>query len=369
MKKYLMAEATTAQKNRALEMLAANLLADRESIMAANHLDRERNPHSERLALNLDSLVHDIATIIGLSDPVGEIFDQQILPNGLQVEKCRTPLGVLGVIYEARPHVTIDITALAIKSGNCAILRGGSEAIETNRALFQVIKTSLPEGVIQFVDRTDRASVMAMLKAHDEIDLIIPRGGPALQQFCRENSTIPVITGGVGICHLFLDTSANLNEALKVIVNAKTNRPTVCNALDTLLVHKDVAFFIPRLKEAMPGVIFRDDEWDTEWLSLVMGIKVVNNLSEAIAHIRKHSSGHSDGILTDDPESAATFVKAIDSAVVYVNASTRFTDGGRLGLGSEVAVSTQKFHARGPMGLKELTSYKWIVRGEYQCVS
>lgn len=331
-----------------------------------------------------------------LPDPIGEEFEKTRLDNGLLVCKRRTPIGVLGVIYESRPNVTIDVAALTIKTGNCAILRGGSEALYTNQALLGLIQkaleiANLPANAIQMIQTTDREQVKQLLRLHESIDLIIPRGGAQLHQYCRENSTIPVITGGIGICHLFADQSTDQQRALEVIFNAKTQRPTVCNALDTLLVHEQIAEkFIPqvlkRLQQA--NVKFRVDEktwkilehqadslddvspaeeedWDTEWLSLILGIRIVSNLTEAIEHIRHHSSGHSDGILTQDPKNAEQFLQAVDSAAVYVNASTRFTDGSQLGLGAEVAISTQKLHARGPMGLKELTTYKWIIQGDY----
>lgn len=394
---YELARASLAQKNEALEALARNL--DRETILQANRHDlalAKANglsaPLLERLSLEnrLEGIIHDIHQVINLPDPIGGAFEEQILPNRLKLSKCRIPIGVLGVIYESRPNVTLDISALTIKSGNCAILRGGSEALHTNQVLIEMIQKSLiaanlPAEAIQLIATSDRSKVKEMLQLHEYIDLIIPRGSAALQQFCRENSTIPVITGGAGICHLFVDESANLEQSLRVILNAKTQRPTVCNALDTLLIHAAIApHFVPHLVKQLKGVSFRLDQkswkfvqdpsctpakpedWDTEWLSLVLGIKIVENVKEAIEHVKLHSSGHSDGILTENPQHAELFIKEVNSAAVYVNASTRFTDGGQFGLGAEVAISTQKLHARGPMGLKELTTYKWIVRGDYQ---
>jgi glutamate-5-semialdehyde dehydrogenase len=396
------ARASTEQKNRVLEELMLNLRTHQQAILQANLEDisqakiRGLNESLiDRLSLQnrLEGLLHDIEQVIALPDPVGELLDAQQLPNLLEVTKCRTPIGVLGVIYESRPNVTIDVSALAIKSGNCAVLRGGSETLRTNQVLVEVIQqsltsTGLPAEIIQLIPAADRAHVKELLRLHESIDLIIPRGSTALQQFCRENSTIPVITGGIGICHLFVDASADWERSVEVILNAKTQRPTVCNALDTLLVHADIAaFFVPKVIETLrkKGVSFRLDplswellldhsscspaqkeDWDTEWLSLVLGIKVVGSFQEAVDHIHLHSTGHSDGILTENEQNAARFTKEIDSAAVYVNTSTRFTDGGQLGLGAEVAISTQKLHARGPMGLKELTSYKWIIRGIYQ---
>lgn len=396
-----MAKASLEQKNRALEALIQNLHKHRETILQANREDRSlatanglSAPLLERLSLEnrLEGIIQDIGQVIRLPDPVGEWFDEQILPNQLRIAKCRTPIGVLGVIYESRPNVTLDITALTIKSGNSALLRGGSETVHTNRKLVEVIQQSLaaaglPLEAIQCVANSDRAEVKALLQLHESIDLIIPRGSAALQQFCREHSKIPVVTGGIGICHLFVDESADLERSLQVILNAKTQRPTVCNALDTLLVHAAIApHFLPMVVERLgkAEVAFRLDpkawefaqgpscqlagssDWDTEWLSLVLGIKVVADLNEAIDHIQLHSTAHSDGILTESRQNAERFTREVDSAAVYVNASTRFTDGGQFGLGAEVAISTQKLHARGPMGLKELTSYKWVVRGDYQ---
>ncbi len=398
---FEMAKAPLEQKNGALEVLIENLKKYRESILQANAQDillAKANGLNaamlERLNLEnrLEGIIHDITQVIGLPDPVGALFDEQSLPNQLQLAKCRIPIGVLGVIYESRPNVTLDISTLAIKSGNCAILRGGSESLLTNQRLVEVIQQSLeevglPAEAIQLVANSNRDEIKKLLQLHEYVDLIIPRGSSALQQFCREHSTIPVITGGVGICHLFVDETADLERSLLVIMNAKTQRPTVCNALNTLLVHAAVApLFIPEIVKILSkeGVTFRLDhkasmllqeptcklaesnDWNTEWLSLVLGVKIVENLEEAIEHIQVHSTGHSDGILTESHQHAELFIKAVDSAAVYVNASTRFTDGGQFGLGAEVAVSTQKLHARGPMGLSELTSYKWIVRGNYQ---
>ncbi len=396
-----MSKASLKQKNGALKALIENLKNHEDAILQENQRDLTLAKSNglnasllERLSLanRLKGIIHDIEQVIALPDPVGILCDEQTLPNQLKVAKCSTPIGVLGVIYESRPNVTLDISVLTMKSGNCAILRGGSESFYTNQILVKIIQQSLLEAdlpieTIQFITNSDRAQVKKLLQLHESIDLIIPRGGAALQQFCLEHSTIPVITGGIGICHLFVDESADLERSLVVILNAKTQRPSVCNALDTLLVHSSVAsIFIPKVVQTLneKGVIFRLDpkawdiarepscklaesaDWDTEWLSLILGIKVVENLEEAVQHIRMHSTGHSDGILTENHQHAELFIQQVDSAAVYVNASTRFTDGGQFGLGAEVAISTQKIHARGPMGLKELTSYKWIVRGNYQ---
>jgi glutamate-5-semialdehyde dehydrogenase len=330
-----------------------------------------------------------LRSVAALPDPVGEIFDAQTLANGLKIRRQRVPIGVLGVIYEARPNVTIDVAGLALKTGNAAILRGGSETVNSNLALTGLIEQSLaqsglPREAVQYIGDPDRARVTELLALDSDVDMIIPRGGAGLHKFCRENSRIPVITGGIGICHLFVDESADLDAALAIIHNAKTQRPTVCNALDTVLVHRALAAaFLPRLVERLgaAGVTFRADasaqpflkqgaalpagpqDFDTEWLSLVLGLKVVDSVEAAVDHIAAHSTAHSDGILTRDDACAAKFVAEVDSAAVYVNASTRFTDGGQLGLGAEVAVSTQRLHARGPMGLRELTTYKWVIIG------
>lgn len=401
-----LARATSDQKNRAILAIADAIEAHSEAILAANQADLEEMRAADFSAALLDrSSLHkrlpgiaaDARRVAELPDPVGKIFDSRTLPNGLQVYKRRTPIGVLGVIYEARPNVTVDVVTLAIKSGNAVLLRGGKEVLRSNLALVSAIREALstaefasiiPPDAIQFIESPDRRHVEAMLKLHQYIDMIIPRGGNALHSFCRENSTIPVITGGIGICHLFVDATADQDAALAVIHNAKTQRPSVCNALDTVLVHEEIAAeFLPRVVAHLgeSGVSFRaapdalerlngspsdlvqpagPDDFDTEWLSLVLGLKVVQDLDEAIDHIRQHSTQHSDGILTEDTENARVFVEEVDSAAVYVNASTRFTDGSALGLGAEIAISTQKLHARGPMALEELTTYKWIIMGE-----
>jgi glutamate-5-semialdehyde dehydrogenase len=399
-----LAQINAERRKAALRMIANRLWAWRESILAANQQDVEKahvaglsEAMIDRLLLSesrLSSVIADLRQVAELADPVGEVFEERQLPNGLRLRKQRVPLGVLAVIYEARPNVTVDVTGLALKSGNCVILRGGSETIETNRQLVMAIsqgleESGLPIEAVQFIDDPDRQLVYELLQLDEYVDMVIPRGGAGLHEFCRQNSRIPVITGGIGICHLFVDESANLSEALKVIQNAKVQRPTVCNALDTVLVHCSLAEqFLPDLVELLKndGVWFKADhaayeilkerfgdvvepagerDFDTEWLSLVLGIRVVNGLEEAIEHIAVHSTGHSDGILTENRDHAERFIAAVDSAAVYVNASTRFTDGGQFGLGAEVAISTQRLHARGPMGLQELTTYKWVVEGDY----
>ncbi len=402
------ARASTETKNRALLAIANGLASGESDILAANQHDAEAAREAglskaliDRLTLmpeRLQGVAADVRGIAALPDPIGEVFAERVLPNGLQLRQQRVPIGVLGVIYESRPNVTIDVAALAIKTGNVAILRGGSETMHSNRALVKVVQhalqqAELPRSTVQFIDDSDRKHVADLLRLHDYVEMIIPRGGNTLHRFCRENSSIPVITGGIGVCHLYVDASADLVAALPVIENAKVQRPSVCNALDTLLVNTSVAAeLLPRVVTQLGdlGVTFRaepraismlqdddavsskaevttagPDDFDTEWLSLVLGLKVLDDLDEAIQHIRAHSTAHSDGILTETDAHAQRFVDEVDSAAVYVNASTRFTDGAQFGLGAEVAISTQKLHARGPMGLPELTSYKWVVRGDY----
>ncbi|GAB4521427.1 MAG: glutamate-5-semialdehyde dehydrogenase [Anaerolineae bacterium] len=398
---YTLATATTDQKNAALLAIADALHHRTDDILAANALDlqaarengtdplyiRDRLDLTRRMA----GIVTDVRSVAALPDPVGKEFDTTTLENGLRVTKRRTPLGVLGVIYEARPNVTVDVATLALKSGNAVIMRGGSEVFNSNTLLVEILQdalvaTGFPADAIQYIQSTDRRYVGDMLKLHQYIDLIIPRGGNSLHTFCRENSTIPVITGGIGICHLYVDATAKFDDALAIIHNAKTQRPAVCNALDTVLVNAQVAAdFLPRVVAHLgkDGVTFRaeprafavipadervipagPEDFDTEWYALILGLKVVDSLDDAIAHIRQHSTQHSDGILTQNMADAERFLNEVDSAAVYVNASTRFTDGSALGLGAEVAISTQKLHARGPMALEELTTYKWIIRGE-----
>jgi len=393
------------KKDRALRALADRLIRQQELILTANAKDVELAESEgmtpafiDRLRLNgerLSGMANELHKIAALEDPVGVIFDSKIMPNGLQVHKQRVPIGVLAVIYEARPNVTIDISGLALKSGNAVILRGGKETLHSNRALIAVVhqafeEAGLPAQAVQFIDSTDRGLVMELLQMYESVDMLIPRGGAGLHKFCRENSRIPVITGGIGICHLFVDATADQPAAFEIIHNAKTQRPSVCNALDTVLVHRAVAgAFIPALIDHLQksGVQCRlgstamgyylegsepvesvtaagPNDFDTEWLSLVLGIRVVEDITAAVDHIHAHSTGHSDGILTRSQDNADLFVQQVDSAAVYVNASTRFTDGAQLGLGAEVAISTQRLHARGPMGLEELTTYKWVIIGD-----
>jgi glutamate-5-semialdehyde dehydrogenase len=399
----VLARLETATKNKALKIIAETIMEQEPIILAANDKDvddGEANGLSkamlDRLLLTaprLESIANDVKSIINLPDPIGEEFESRRLPNGLQVTKRRIPIGVIGVIYESRPNVTIDISALCLKSGNAAILRGGKESIHSNKALANAVQkgclaAGLPADSVQLVEATDRGLVKEMLRANGVIDMIIPRGGAALHQFAIENATVPVITGGIGVCHLYVDAAADLTKVVPIAVNAKVQRPSVCNALDTLLVHKAVARqILPRVADAWAehNVEIRCEprameileehpavkpagpkDFDTEFLSLVAAIKVVDSLDEAIDHIYNHSTGHTDAIISEDYSSITRFTNEVNSAAVLVNASTRFNDGGQFGLGAEVAISTQPLHARGPMGLRELTTYKWVVFGTGQ---
>ncbi|EDU2369422.1 TPA: glutamate-5-semialdehyde dehydrogenase [Salmonella enterica] len=397
---YKLALLSSGEKNRVLEKIADELEAQMESILSANVQDVEQaraNGLSEamldRLALTparLKAIADDVRQVCNLADPVGQVIDGGLLDSGLRLERRRVPLGVVGVIYEARPNVTVDVASLCLKTGNAVILRGGKETHRTNAATVRVIQKALkacglPEAAVQAIDNPDRSLVNEMLRMDKYIDMLIPRGGAGLHKLCREQSTIPVITGGIGVCHIFVDSSPDIAPALKIIVNAKTQRPSTCNTVETLLVHQDIAErFLPALSKQMAesGVTLHGDETvmqlhgpaklvplkpeelDNEFLSLDLNVVVVENMDGAIAHIREHGTQHSDAILTSDMHNAARFVNEVDSAAVYVNASTRFTDGGQFGLGAEVAVSTQKLHARGPMGLEALTTYKWIGFGD-----
>jgi glutamate-5-semialdehyde dehydrogenase len=393
----------TRTKNRALKAIAEVLVARQDAILAANRRDLEAGRRVElsealldRLMLNpkrLEGIADDVLAVAALPDPVGEMFDARTLPNGLQASRRRVPIGVIGVIYESRPNVTVDIACLCLKSGNAAVLRGGKEAAHSNQALASAVadaclSSGIPSDAVQLVGSPDRAAVKDMLTANQYIDMIIPRGGASLHQFALENATIPVITGGIGICHVYVDDRADPAKAIPIVHNAKIQRPTVCNALDTLLVHRALADdLLPQVADdlAAAGVELRcepralsileahpaarpadEKDFDTEFLSLVLAVKVVDSLDEAMDHIYQHGTHHSDAIVTEDYGAALRFVNEVDSSVVYVNASTRFTDGGQLGLGAEVAVSTQRLHARGPMGLEELTTYKWVVLGTGQ---
>ena len=399
----VLATLDTKTKNNALETIAETILAQEAVILEANERDiaaGQANGLSEALLdrllvtrSRLEGMANDVRSIVGLPDPIGEEFESRRLPNNLQVSKRRIPIGVIGVIYESRPNVTIDISALCLKSGNAAILRGGKESVNSNQALAQAVQAGceaagLPPTAMQLVESTDRGLVKEMLRANGMIDMIIPRGGAALHQFAIENATVPVITGGIGVCHLYVDRAADLTKVVPIAVNAKVQRPSVCNALDTLLVHQSVASYVlPQVADAWAGhcveircepralSILKDhpsvkptgpEDFDTEFMALIAAVKVVDDFDEAVEHIYVHSTGHTDAIITEDYGAAMRFVRQVNSAAVMVNASTRFNDGGQFGLGAEVAISTQPLHARGPMGLKELTTYKWVVLGDGQ---
>jgi len=398
---FHLATTPTAQKNRALGFIADALEAKAETILAANAKDIEKGRLAgmteallDRLLLNKDRLTgiaNDVRNVIGLDDPVGSEIDSKVLDNGMSLSRRRVPLGVVGVIYEARPNVTIDIAALCLKTGNASILRGGKETFFSNMELVKVIqsaleKAALPAASVQYIEKPDRELVSQLLKLDDYVDMIIPRGGAGLHKMCKENSTIPVIIGGFGISHIFVDESADLERSLLVVENSKVQRPSACNSLDTLLVHEKIAKeFLPMLADKLNGKATlvaeakakkyltnasalrdaQEGDFDTEWLAFTLGVKVVQDVHEAVDHMRIHNASHSDAIMTNSIEHAEIFINSVGSAAVYVNASTRFTDGAQFGLGAEVAVSTQKLHARGPMGLVELTSYKWVGKANY----
>ena len=399
-----LAALTTAQKNAALLAIADEIEANAREILAQNALDIADGAAKglseamlDRLLLNekrIAGLAADTRKIVELRDPVGAEFDSRVLPNGLRLSKRRIPIGVVGVIYEARPNVTIDIATLCLKTGNATILRGGSETLRSNIALVNVIQAALkradlPAAAAQYIENPDRALVTQFLKLDQYVDMIVPRGGAGLHRLCREQSTIPVITGGMGVGHIYVDVTADLTRAVDIIENSKAQRPSACNALDTLLVNQAVAAeLLPNVAErlAKSGVALKADEralpilqqagfgdmatsagaddFSQEWLALILGVKIVDTLDEAIAHIQEHSLEHTDSILTNTLAHATRFVNEVNSSAVFVNASTRFNDGGEFGLGAEVAISTQKLHARGPMGLEELTTYKWVGYGD-----
>ncbi len=398
---FELATASTAQKNQALAIIADELEANAATILTANAKDIELGREAglteallDRLLLNeerLTGIANDVRNVISLNDPVGSEIDSKVLENGMSLSRRRVPLGVVGVIYEARPNVTIDIAALCLKTGNASILRGGKETFFSNMELVKVIqsalaKANLPAASVQYIEKPDRELVSQLLKLDDYVDMIIPRGGAGLHKMCKENSTIPVIIGGFGISHIFVDESADLEKSLNVVENSKVQRPSACNSLDTLLVHEKVAAqFLAMIVERMNDKVtfvaepkakalmaqakqIRDageGDFDTEWLSYTLGVKVVADVKEAINHMRVHNASHSDAIMTNSLENSELFINSVGSAAVYVNAATRFTDGAQFGLGAEVAVSTQKLHARGPMGLEELTSYKWVGKANY----
>jgi glutamate-5-semialdehyde dehydrogenase len=408
----ILARLPTAVKNQALHNIAEALDNDQVDVLAANQEDCEAARTDglseallDRLLLTGDRL-HDIAADVrrvgALPDPISETMDMNTMPNGLRVGKRRVPLGVIGSIYESRPNVTIDISVLSLKSGNACLLRGGKESLHSNKALVDLVRTGIsnagvPADAVQFVDNPDRSLVDAMLGMKEYIDLLIPRGGDSLIRFVAEHAAMPAVTGGVGVCHTYIDGAAEIGMAANIVFNAKVQRPFVCNALDTILVHIDAApACLPRIArelsaagvelhcdrralsilgpspvgngDAQAGKVLpaSEEDWGREFLSLTAAIKVVDSLDDALNHIETYGSGHSEAIVTSDYTAALRFLDEVDAAAVFVNASTRFTDGSQFGLGAEVGISTQKFHARGPMGLRELTSYKWVIMGDGQ---
>ena len=393
--------ASTALKNQALEAMASQLLKATEAILVANQIDMEaaRGKISEvmldRLFLDQERIVgmaQGIRALIDLPDPIGEVLDTEVLENGLEIQKVRVAMGVIGIIYESRPNVTSDAAALAIKSGNAVVLRTGKDAFHSAQAIVTALKAGLEEAglnpdLLQLIQDTSRASSLALMKAKGYLDLLIPRGGAGLIQAVVENAIVPVIETGTGIVHVYVDKEADFQKALAIIENAKTSRPSVCNAMEVLLVDQAIASdFLPLVKERLvdarersvelrldeqaqaiiSGTAAQELDFDTEFLDYILAVKVVDGVEEATNHIEAHSTHHSDAIVTENSETAAYFTKQVDSATVYVNASTRFTDGGQFGLGCEMGISTQKLHARGPMGLREMTSYKYIVIGNGQ---
>ncbi|WP_421449598.1 glutamate-5-semialdehyde dehydrogenase [Streptococcus suis] len=388
--------ATTEQKNQALSAMADQLVAQTEAILAGNAIDMEHaqgkisQVMQDRLLLTaerIEAMADGIRALIGLPDPVGLVLEESTRADGLNICKKSIPFGLVGMIYESRPNVTSDAAALAIKSGNAVILRGGKEAFHSAQAIVTALKAGLEKvglspKVIELVQDTSRASATELMTAKGKIDLLVPRGGAGLIQAVVENATVPVIETGTGICHVYVDKDADLDKALRIVVNAKTSRPSVCNAAEVLLVHEEiVSQFLPRLEEALAGQVeLRADsqaqallnqsipagelDFDTEFLDFILAVKVVSSVEEAISHIAQHSTGHSEAIVTENSQTAEHFTLYVDSAAVYVNASTRFTDGGEFGLGCELGISTQKMHARGPMGLREMTTYKYIITGD-----
>lgn len=403
--KRTVATATEAQRNEALERIADAITENADKIIAANAIDLENARGTisdvmlDRLALNekrVKAMADAVRDVAKLPDPVGREIEETTRPNGLKITKVSVPIGVLAIIYESRPNVTSDAASLALKSGNVCVLRGGKEAINSNKAIVEALreglkKAGLPEDAICLVTDTTRNSSTELMTAVGKVDLLIPRGGAGLIRACVENAKVPCIETGTGICHIYIDADADLKKALDIVENAKTSRPSVCNAAEVCLVHEKIAKeFLPLLRERLvtdrkekgltpvelrldgksskiiPGVGAGEKDFDTEFLDYIMAVGVVKSVDEAIGHIALHSTGHSESIVTENAETAKKFTSETDSAAVYVNASTRFTDGGEFGLGCEIGISTQKLHARGPMGLRELTSYKYVIRGNGQ---
>jgi glutamate-5-semialdehyde dehydrogenase len=398
-----LATASTEVKNAALNGLADALMAQQDEILAANTRDIERGRGDgltpnilDRLTLTSDRIAgisKDTRAVALLPDPVGEVMEMRTLPNGMMVGKMRVPFGVIGAIYENRPNVTVDIAALCLKAGSATILRGGKEALESNVVLGRIINTAfaaagVPEGAVQVIESSDRAIVGEMLAMKQYIDLVVPRGGEELIRFVEANASMPVLIGGIGVCHTYVDAEADLAKATDIVVNAKTRRYSICNALDTLVVHADVASrFLPQVADAFAAkdvelrcderslavlqgrknvVQATDSDYGKEFLALVASVKVVDSYDDAVDFVSTYSSGHSDAIVTENYTTAMRFLREVDTAVCYVNASTQFTDGAQFGLGAEIIDATQKFHARGPVGLREICTYKWIVFGTGQ---
>jgi len=398
-----LARLSTEDKNRVLLNLAGLLRSDQADVLSANLSDYQEAKSDgmdesllDRLLLTserLNGTADEVQRVAELTDPIGEVIETHSQPNGLITSRRRVPLGVVGSIYEARPNVTVDIFGLCLKSGNACILRGGKETIRSNTALVSMLRKALSDAgvttdAVQFVDNPDRALVDHLLKMNEYIDLLVPRGGASLVKFVAENATMPAVTGGIGVCHTYVDRAADLKMAAEIVHNAKVRRPSICNALDTVLVHSEIAADgLPLIAKKLTasGVELHcdnralsilgpdapdltmpanEDDWGKEFLSLTAAVKVVDSLDDALEHIETYGSGHSEAIITEDDAAATRFLDEVDAAAVYVNASTQFTDGGQFGLGAEVGISTQKFHARGPMGLKELTSYKWVIVGK-----
>ena len=391
---------STKTKNNALALMAKELLDSKEEIIRANKIDMQEAKNKnvsetllDRLYLN-DKRVEDMATglleIVKLPDPVGEIISMWKRPNNLQIGQKRVPIGVIGIIYESRPNVTCDAAGLCLKSGNATILRGGIDAINSNKAIVKALrngieKSGLPKDAIQLVSDTDREVAQKMMRLNEYIDVLIPRGGENLIKSVVKNATIPVIETGTGNCHIYVDESADFNMAIDIVLNAKTQRPGVCNAAEKLLIHENISKeFLPKVvktlreknveirgdeksKEVVDDIILaKDEEWDKEYLDYIIAVKIVENVDEAIKHINNHGTKHSEAIITESYKNSQKFLERVDAAAVYVNASTRFTDGSEFGFGAEIGISTQKLHARGPMGLKELTSTKYIIYGNGQ---
>jgi glutamate-5-semialdehyde dehydrogenase len=397
---HALAVMSTADKNKCLSAMADAIEDERENLKVENSKDLKAGMENglsgamlDRLELSdarIDEMAQGLRGVVTLEDPVGNILSSTIRPNGLKIDKISVPIGVIGIIYESRPNVTVDAAGLCMKAGNAVILRGGSEAINSNLALAHClnragISNGLPDGAIQLIPYTDREAVTKMVKMDNYIDLIIPRGGEGLIRAVVEQATIPVIKHYKGVCHVYVDSDCDSKMAMEIVENSKCQRPGVCNALETLLINKDIsAKFAPAIAEKLTslGVELRGDsefrkvitdakpaseeDWYAEYLELILSVKIVSDLGEAIRHINRYGSGHSDCIITNIPENAERFMNEIDSSTVYVNASTRFTDGGEFGMGAEIGISTDKLHARGPMGLPELTTYKYLVYGEGQ---